>query len=262
MQIAEQLVLLAELQNVEQKFRDANRRVEELPARAREAQSVADDAAKKAFDLETQHREQDAERRRLESDLAAEKDKLRKWQNRADQIRGEREHAALTSEIGSQKRSIGRLEENILERMQVLEDLAKLLEGAQELAETTRKLAAEEWEKVRADVEVAKAEAAKIGQGRDAMLVKLPVPLVKRYERIANARQGLGVAMIRGETCQACRRTLPPQLCLQIYRGELLETCPSCQRILVHEASTRSAGTDAATEAAEDGAHAASGTGA
>lgn len=252
MQIAEQLVLLAELQNVEQKLRDANRRVEDLPARAREAQSVADEAAQKAFDLESQHREQDSERRRQESDLAAEKDKLRKWQNRADQIRGEREHAALTSEIGAQKRSIGRLEESILERMQVLEDLSNLLGDAKKLAETTANLSAEEWEKVREDVELAKAEAAKIAQGRDVMLQKLPVPVVKRYERIAAARQGLGVAMIRGETCQACRRTLPPQLCLQIYRGELLETCPSCQRILVHEASTRSAATDAAAEAAAD----------
>lgn len=259
MQIAEQLVLLAELQNVEQKLRDANRRVEELPVRSREAQAVAEDAAKKAYALETQQREQETERRKLESDLAAEKDKMRKWQNRADQIRGEREHAALTSEIGAQKRTIGRIEENILERMQTLEDLGTLLEAAQSLAATTSKLAEEEWEKVRADVDAAKAEAEKIGIGRDAMLQKLPVPLVKRYERIANARQGLGVAMIRGETCLSCRRTLPPQLCLQVYRGEILETCPSCQRILVHEASTRSAGADAAAEAADDEAAAATG---
>lgn len=250
MQIAEQLVLLAELQNVEQKLRAARGRADELPARAHAARGEADATRARVGELESAHRQQESERRRLESELAAEKDKLRKWQHRADQIRGEREHAALASEIGAQKRSIERLEETILERMQVLEDLEKSLTGARAAAATAEREAESEWAQVKDDLAVAQAEVERIERGRQALLERLPPPVFKRYARIAEARQGTGVALIVGETCQACRRTLPPQLCMQVYRGQVLETCPSCQRILVHESVTRSSGADEAAEAA------------
>ena len=51
------------------------------------------------------------ERRQLERTLAEEKDKVRKWQARAEAIRKEREYTALMSEIGSQKRLINDLED-------------------------------------------------------------------------------------------------------------------------------------------------------
>lgn len=250
MEIAEQLALLAELQSVEQKLRAARTHLEELPQKAKEAQADADQKATRHAELDRQRIDLEAERRRLESDLAAEKDKLRKWQARADQIRGEREHAALASEISSQKRAISRVEDLILEKMQGLEDVTKSLAAATEDADAAKTLADEEWAKVKDDVKAAEDVVDGIDKGRRALLERLPVPVVKRYERVAQARGGLGVAVIKGETCQACMRTLPPQLCIQVYRGQVLESCPSCQRILVHEAMTKSAGTEAAEEAA------------
>ena len=47
------------------------------------------------------------------------------------------------------------------------------------------------------------------------------------------------LSIIRGEVCSCCKTTLPPQLCIQVRKGLVLESCPSCSRLLVHEETTR-----------------------
>lgn len=238
MEIAEQLTLLAELANVEKKWKNARSIADTLPAEAKKAQDAADVKRNAQTEIERKQHEIEMARRAMDSELQAEKDKLRKWENRADQIRGEREHAALMSEIGGQKRAISRTENDILEKMQELEDLAKQHEAKKEAADAAQAAADEEWTKVDADVKVAEAEAKQLDDQRRTLVEKLPPALVRRYEGIAK-RRGHGIAIIEGEVCTSCRTSLPPQLVIQVYKGAILETCQTCQRILVHEAMTR-----------------------
>lgn len=253
MDIGEQLTLLAELSHVEQKLKAAQDHLERLHAEAKQADADATEQLARAEQLEQKHTEHELKRRSMESDLAAEKDKLRKWQARADQIRGEREAAALGSEIGAQKRSITHLENDILEKMQEVEDAGIAWKVAQEAVAAAKKRQQDEWSKIKDDLDAAKADVAQHDKARSALVGKLPAPLVKRYEKIAQ-RRGFAVAIIKGETCGACKVSLPPQLCIQIHRGQVLETCPVCQRILVHEAMTRAP--DEETESSPEGASA------
>lgn len=238
MEIGEQLTLLAELSNVEQKLKAARGAAEHLAASVKEAEETAAERRRLVEALEQKQGGLELERRNMESELLAERDKLKKWQARADQIRGEREHAALSSEINAQRRSITHLENDTLEKMQELEDATKELEAAQQELSDAESRVQEEREKIEGELASAEAEVAQQEKARGSLVGKLPPPLVKRYERIAE-RRGHAVAVIHGEMCTSCKRTLPPQLCIQIYRGQVLETCPSCQRILVHEAMTR-----------------------
>lgn len=254
MEIGEQLTLLAELSHVEKKLKAAEAAIEHLRAEAKRADEDATAKKQRAGTLGQRHTDLEMERRRLESDVAAERDKLRKWQARADQIRGEREAAALGSEIGAQKRSITHLENDTLEKMQELEDATKELKAAEEALAAAEARVKEEWGKVSADLKAAEAEVEQHQKARRALVEKLPPPLMKRYDRIAEKR-GNAVAIIHGEMCTSCKRTMPPQLVIQIYRGDVLETCPSCQRILVHESMTR-APEDASSSESPQGASA------
>ena len=72
--------------------------------------------------------------------------------------------------------------------------------------------------------------------------------MIKRYEVIANKRQGVGVAIIDvKDNCGACHRAVPPQLVIQIQKGQVVESCPACNRLLVHWSMTK------APETAGDG---------
>lgn len=241
MDIGQQLTLLAELAHVEHKWQQARDGVEALHAGARRADEQLAEARAHSERLEAAHLGLETQRRGMESNLAAERDKLRKWQVRADQIRGEREHAALASEIGAQKRSISQLENDLLEKMQEVEDAEKAVAEARAKMTSAETSARSEWARIDDDLRAAREVAATHERARGVLVGKLPAPLIKRYEKIAEKR-GVAIAVVHGEMCSACKRTLPPQLCIQLYRGQVLETCPSCQRILVHEAMTRAPG--------------------
>jgi len=245
--IAEQLVHLAELARIDQKAKVTADRLEALPQPAKKADAAA---AKIKSELDSVTlRKQTAEqvKRTSEAEVQDERHKIKKWDARANDLRGEREHTALSSEIGGAKRHIRALEDVILEQMEAIEaadkDLATLTkkhEGA--LAE-----AKGEWQKVEGDLAMLKQEVSAASVARSALLAKLPAGVVKRYELIAAKKQGVGVAIINvSDVCGACNRAVPPQLCIQVMKGQVLETCPACNRLLVHHSMTRAAdGADA-----------------
>ena len=237
MEIAAQLTQLAEMSNIEEKMRAARLQVETLPAVAQKAKDEASAKEQVKNGHERTQIELEKTRRGLESDVHAERDKLRKWQTRADNIRGEREHAALQSEIGAQKRSIGYLENKQLETMQELEDIAKTIEKATKEFDDANAFAESEWAKVSADVEKAQAEHAKFEIARDAILEKLPKSTISRYQRSAKRRK-TAVAIVKNGICMGCRTKVRPQLVLMLHRGSVIESCETCQRILVHESMT------------------------
>ena len=239
MPIAEQLVLLAELASVDAKHKVISDKLESVPAVARKADE-ATALLKKQLDESAAKREAAEKAKKvIENEITDEKLKIKKWEARAHEIRGEREHAALLSEIGTAKRVIHRLEDTQLEHMEVIEQT-----GTQSAAlEAKHKKAVDdakaEWKRVEGDLKGLRDDGAKVDDARKALLAKLPASVVKRYDTVAAKRAGVGVSVIRGEICSMCKRTLPPQLCIQVRKGVVLEQCPSCRRFLVHEDITK-----------------------
>lgn len=248
--IAEQLVLLAELAAVDAKHRAVAEKLESLPAAAKKADDAVAFLKKQLDEAETKKEAAEKARKAIETEIQDERIKIKKWEARAHEIRGEREHAALLSEIGTARRVIHRLEDTQLEHMETIETATTTstsLEGKHAKAVEEAKA---EWQKVQGDLQTLKGEAGQLDVARQALLAKLPAAVVKRYETVAQKRQGVGVSIIKGEICSQCKRTLPPQLCLQVRKGIVLEQCPSCSRFLVHEAMTQAS----SPENAENGA--------
>jgi hypothetical protein len=241
MNISEQLVLLAELANVDAKGKSISEKLDSVPAAAKKADDAVAALKKQIDDTEAKVQEADKLRRATENELFEERNKIKKWENRAQELRGEREHAALLSEIGTARRVIHRLEDTQLEQMEALEATQKAIVELKKKLDAATTAAAAEWDKVGGDVKALKGDREALQAARTALLAKLPPPLVKRYDQIAAKRAGVGVSFIKGEVCSACKRMLPPQMCIQIRKGAIVEQCPSCNRLLVHEAMTQAA---------------------
>jgi predicted nucleic acid-binding Zn-ribbon protein len=237
--IPEQLVTLAELANIDAKNRAIADRLEHLPVPARTADDAVAALKNEVNTVTTKKEAAEKAKKLLEHEVQDERIKIKKWEARAHELKGEREHAALLSEVHTAKRMIGRHEDAQLEHMEVIEEASaalKALDGKMKAAVEGAKL---EWSKVEGDMKALRADAAALDVTRQALLTRLPTAVVKRYEQVAAKRMGTGVALITGEVCSQCKRTLPPQLCIQVRKGAVLEQCPSCSRFLVHEEMTR-----------------------
>src|SRR4029077_4554947 len=69
---------------------------------------------------------------------------------------------------------------------------------------------------------------------RDKFDATVKAEVLKRYSYI-RVRRGLAVASARNGTCQGCNMNIPPQRYNVLQRGQTVETCPSCHRIIYWE---------------------------
>lgn len=233
MNVRDQLICLADLGLADQQRKDLKDKQKKISQKADVAQKQSIDLAQKNQALELKKNELLSRRKKLDSEMQLEKGNLRKWELRADKIKGEREYSALISEIGSLKRVISNLETSILEVMEEQETLDKRYSGVKSNLDKAEKEHAHEWELIKDELSQIDAQVLEFNESRQHLTVKLPANLLKRYEQISSKRGDVGVAWIEKQICQACSRILPPELFLRVAKGEVLEQCPSCQRLLV-----------------------------
>jgi len=143
-----------------------------------------------------------------------------------------KELEAMQQEIEALGRQRSRLDEKILTLMDQIET-----RRAQE-AEAKAKLEAAEAalaEKQTAYKTSARALAERIRAltaERPKHAETIPPPLLKRYEAIRAAKQGVGIARIEDGVCGACHTSLPANLIRLVEETENVEVCENCGRMI------------------------------
>ena len=58
--------------------------------------------------------------------------------------------------------------------------------------------------------------------------------LMNRFEKISKMNNGSAVVSVTNEVCMGCFMNIPPQLFIEVQRGNTLISCPQCSRILYY----------------------------
>lgn len=233
MDIKEQLTILSEICRQDQKIIGGRERLARLNRDSSQAQGAARDLAAAIASIKNSKEELLKKRRELDDRLQHEKSNLRKWETRAEKIKGEREYTALMSEIGSLRRTITGIELEISEVSNELKSSDEKLLSTSGAHEEKLNVASSSLDSVR---ELLDEEEKRLKGEQDvrlSLLNSLPQTLRRQYERIYEKRSQQGVAFLRDGVCQACMRMVPPELFNRVSKGEVIELCPSCQRFLV-----------------------------
>jgi predicted nucleic acid-binding Zn-ribbon protein len=250
--IAEQLALLADLADIDARHKVASDSLEALPVEAKKADAVVVKLRSELDSVALKKATAEAARKSGEHEAADERARIRKWESRANDIRGEREHTALSSEIGGAKRHIRQLEDAMLEQMEAIEAADKDTAALTKKHATAVDVAKAAWDHVQGAIDGLRAEVAGLAVTRASVLGKLPPHVVKRYEQVAAKRQGVGVAFVTNrDLCNACNRPVPPQLSIQLQKGLVVESCPACLRLLVHHTMVKATDSTTTTTGAD-----------
>lgn len=62
----------------------------------------------------------------------------------------------------------------------------------------------------------------------------LDTSLMNRFAKISKMNNGLAVVNVKNEVCMGCFMNIPPQLYIEVRRGNSLISCPQCSRILYY----------------------------
>lgn len=237
MSLREKLKALEELQQIDLEMNAVRADAEGLPARRAELEAKVSEA-QRAYEAEKARLEDnERERRQVESLLAMERDKVKKWEGRLGEIKTPREYAALSREIDIAKKT----NETQSEQLKTLAASAGAIRAAldqraEELSEREMATQSDREGLERQESELSK-RLQELEARRGDAATRVDAVLLGRYENIRRRRAGIAVSPVVGSTCTGCNRNIPPQLSIVLQRVDSVETCPSCNRIIYSAAA-------------------------
>jgi uncharacterized protein len=172
------------------------------------------------------------EQRRHEAAVADREALVKKLEGQQHQVKTNEAYKALLHEIDQARAAISDAETKILEAMEGIEACRAELERARGGVKGIEERTAQQ-ERVFAEREKALDQSlGNLRRDRESLVSGIEASQLARYDRIASRRRPAVAMAVKG-SCVGCHVTIPPQTILHLRRGDGLQTCGNCQRILV-----------------------------
>ncbi len=172
--------------------------------------------------------------RDIESEIKLIDDRIIKSNEKLRMVKTNKEYQLLLREVDDNKKRKDSLETELIEIMEEKERLEAIVqESENEFQLLKDKIEAEQTEidqKTSDDKELLDEyleRQADIGKDIDPSLMT-------KFSRISKMNNGLAVVNVKNEVCMGCFMNIPPQLYIEVQRGNSLISCPQCSRILYY----------------------------
>jgi len=180
--------------------------------------------------------ELEKERRTLEDEMSDKIGHVKERQSKMMQVQTSREQTALLKEIEDAKRNVKENEEKIVSIMEQVEKLTAEVTEEKNVMKADKSLVSEETEKVGSAIDSLNKGKKTKQNKRDKQAQAVETPRIRKYDLLRDRRNGLAIVNVLDGVCQGCFMNLPPQQYNMLLRGDQLLECPSCQRLIYHQA--------------------------
>ena len=228
-----ELDALLELQRQDTRLLEARRAKDAIPKR-REALSEAVAQAKTALDQAKKELEQiRLTRRGIEKEVETIVSEGRKLEGQLHAIKTNKEYTALLHEIELLKNKRSDQETKILESFEREEKVSAAVAAAEKRVQAEEAKRKDGEETLARDAAELDQRIHSVSQDRDAVKPRVPASLLSRYDRLASARDGVAVAEVKKGACGACFKGLTPHALQEARKGDQIQICESCGRIMI-----------------------------
>ena len=223
---------LVELQAVDTQLQDLNELLGDLPKKVDKLRLEEESLINAVDKGNNRLKEIELALNKAEHHMAEIKQKIDKLKDQLSLVTSNKQYDALTQEIEYLKQAMDEVE---LEDLELDEEKDTLRNDLQEKEENLESLS-EDLRTRRGRLVNLIAESAdkksELEKEREEKSIHIDPSVLGRYVRIRDARDGLAVVTIDGNSCSGCGFVVPPQTVSVIRKKTLLYNCDICSRFL------------------------------
>ena len=223
---------LVELQAVDTQLQDLNELLGDLPKKVDKLRQEEESLINAVDKGNNRLKEIELSLNKAEHHMAEIKQKIDKLKDQLSLVTSNKQYDALTQEIEYLKQAMNEAE---LEDLELEEEKETLQNDLQEKEENLETLS-EDLRTRRVRLENLIAESAdkksELEKELEEKSIHIDSSALDRYVRIRDARDGLAVVTIDGNSCSGCGFVVPPQTVSVIRKKTLLYNCDVCSRFL------------------------------
>jgi len=172
--------------------------------------------------------------RDIEREIQVVDDRIIKSNEKLRMVKTNKEYNLFLREVDDNKKRKDVLETELLEYFDEKEEMEKIVQETEK-----------EFHLLKDQIEAEQKEIEKKSKNDRVLLDKyvarqedigktLDTSLMQRFAKISKMNNGSAVVSVENEVCMGCFMNIPPQLYIEVQRGNLLISCPQCSRILYH----------------------------
>jgi hypothetical protein len=229
--LKDQLLLLTELQRHDARIQELEQMKKAFPAKL---EVLSADVRRFEQMLERERgqlAETESWRKRQEDEMKSEEDRALAAKQRSAAVKNAKEYMASERELQATRKSaqergeeVGKLADAVGSARKSIDQHEAEFTALKEHVSDEEKIAAEKTAEFDAQI----ADERKL---REVAAKRVRPDVLKKYSTI-RMKRGLAMAPVKNGTCQGCNMNIPPQLFNQLQRGDSIELCGTCNRII------------------------------
>ena len=233
----EQMEILVSLQNIQTESNRINKFLSGVDQQKEDLDKQVRDFRKGVEEVETSYADSKNENSDLEFELKSVQERIEKSEQTLKAVKTNKEYQVLLREIDENKKKIGVIEESLLKIMEDLESREKAVaDYANDLSLLESKIEADKA-KIDKGCVSDRRKLSGFEKKLDKIGADLDPKLLALFKQIAERYNGIAVTAVVDGVCTFCNINLPPQMYIELQRGNELFYCHQCQRIIYHKPS-------------------------
>ena len=205
---------------------------EDIPAREADIREHVKDAQQALQEAEDRLKSEKVKLNEIEVGVESTKEKIQRLQLQEYEVKNNDEYRAIQKEIFSLKQQIMKFEDEELSWMEEMDKTRELLAARKADVEEQESHIQEDIDILEERMEELESELARLKTERAELVQQVEPKWLQRYERVVGHRGGTAIVSVESKTCTGCHMTLPPQTIQNVKRGQKIEFCDFCGRIL------------------------------
>ncbi|MDR1418461.1 MAG: C4-type zinc ribbon domain-containing protein [Endomicrobium sp.] len=230
--LRQDLEMLYKLQSYDTKVDNLKKQIQQTLVKIEEKKQDLQD---KCADVESQKKsfvELSSVKKEKEALLNFKEELISKHSQEINTVKSNEIYKALLLELEKAKVDKSKFEDEILELMDTIDKGALIVKSLDKNYQNFETKIKSDIIEMEALIENLKKEIVSVEIFRKEQESKVSKSIFLQYERLREGREGIGLALIDGESCGACGMMLRPQLINQAQKGQELVFCDNCSRIL------------------------------